>query len=618
MNRALLLVILLIARSLSAAPALPPAHDPREMEAFIDGVMEAQKLSHHFAGAVVVVVRDGKIFFEKGYGYSDFAERRPVDHQKTLFRVASNTKMFVWTAVMQLAEEGKLDLHTDVNQYLKGLQIPAAYKQPITLEHLMTHTAGFEDHTIGLFAKSQDKMQPLAELLKNEMPNRFHSPGTITAYSNYGAALAGLIVEQVSGKPFETYLMERILQPLGMKNATIAQPVPAEMAVNLSKGYRWAGGRLQEQPFEYVPWSPAGGMSVSGEDMGRFMMAHLNDGELDGKRILRPETARAMRERLISFSPKINGMLHGFIEMNWNSQTIFGHGGDTLWMHSLAAMLPGQRMGVFIAYNADDAAAARDKFFDAFLDHYFPLPLAKEPSPPKDRRAKLERYVGTYSSLRISQSDLTKAFVKLFSAENIGVNADGYLVSNGGVRWRQVSPLVFHEVDGKRQLVFRENTRDEVTGACISPFCVVALEKQLRRNTTAFQLAWLGTCAVILLLALIAFPLVAIAQRGSVPFLSMIARLTAWLTSLMFVTGAAIFASSLWDNPVEIIFGLPPAVRTGMNFWTAATILAVCLILFTIVAWRKNWWRWPGRVSFTLVSIAGLGFAAWLKYWNLL
>ena len=305
-----------------AAVSAAPASGDRELQGFVDGLMEAQQKTHHFAGAVVVVVRDGQIVLEKGYGYADFAERKPVDAKRTLFRVASNSKMFVWTAVMQLVEQGKLDLHTDVNRYLHGVEIPPAFGASITLEHLMTHTAGFEDRVVGLFARTPDAVRPLAELMKNDMPARVYPPGKVTAYSNYGTTLAALIVEQVSGVPYEKYLRDRILDRLGMTHATLRQPVPGEIAGDLSKGYRWTENRLNEQPFEYVPWGPCGGMSVSGEDMGRFMMAHLNDGASGQARILRPETGRVMRDKLTSFSPRINGMLHGFMEMNWNGERV--------------------------------------------------------------------------------------------------------------------------------------------------------------------------------------------------------------------------------------------------------------------------------------------------------
>ncbi|HYW47074.1 MAG TPA: serine hydrolase domain-containing protein [Bryobacteraceae bacterium] len=607
----------LVLLAVSAASAQPAREwEAREVEGFVDGLMEAQKTATHFAGAVVVIVRDGQVSFEKGYGYADFAARQPVDPKHTLFRVASNSKMFVWTSVMQLVEEGKLALHADVNKYLRGMQIPPTFAEPVTLEHLMTHTAGFEDKIIGLFAKTPDRLRPLGDLMKTDMPRRIFPPGKVTAYSNYGTSLAALIVEQVAGAPYEEYVRTRILDPLGMKYATLTQPVPKDIAPNLSKGYRWTGDRLKEETFEYVPWAPCGAMSISGEDMGRFMMAHLNDGALGAARIVRPETARAMREKLTSFSPRINGMLHGFMEMNWNGETILGHGGDTIWFHSLTAMLPARHLGIFVAYNTDSGAPARDQFSSVFLDHYFPRPLAQEPPPPKER-ASLERFSGTYSTARVSESDVTK-FAKLAAAVPVNVDSDGYLVTNQNKRWRQVEPLVFAEVDGKRELVFRQDEHGQVVDACSSPICVAAIQKQPWWNSRGLQFTWIGICGAILACALIGLPIAAVRQRHQAnPAGSKLARLTAWLASVTFLAGAAMVWTGLRD-PDEIVFAAPPAMRAGLTMWMLGLVLSIGLVVFTVSAWQRKWWRAAGRVSLTLVCLATLGAALWLHHWNLL
>jgi CubicO group peptidase (beta-lactamase class C family) len=604
-----------------AQESSPSTHTSGEWEDFIDGSMGTLQKVHHFAGAVVVIVSDGQVVFKKGYGYADFAERRPVDPERTLFRVASNSKMFTWTAVMQLVEQGKLDLHTDVNRYLKGVQIPPTFPQPITLEHLMTHTPGFEDDVYGLFSKTADNMRPLMDLMRDQMPARIFAPATVTAYSNYGVALAGLIVEQVSGIPYETYVESRILAPLKMAHAAVRQPVPAALAPDLSKGYEWTDGRLKEQPFEYVPWAPAGGMSVSGEDMGRFMLAHLNDGAFGGERILGAETARGMRGKLTSFSPKINGMLHGFMESNWNGVTAYGHGGDTVWFHSQTLMVPARNLGVFVAFNTNSGAQARNEFMLAFFDRYFPIQFPKEPVPVKDSQARLARFTGTYAQSRVSESDLTR-IIKLLGAVSVSVDDDGYLVMrNEGdpTRWRQVEPLVFAQVDGPRQLVFRENERGEIAQLCSSPFCVVAMLRQPWWKGIVPQMVWLGVCAVVLIAAVIGFPIATVLQRKiRMPIGSSLARALAWTTSLALVAGLAILPIGI-GGPNDIVFGTPSTMlKVGLTLYVVGTVLCIGLIAAMIVAWRRGWWRLAGRVSLTLVCLATMGTVAWLYQWNLI
>jgi CubicO group peptidase (beta-lactamase class C family) len=158
--------------------------DEKELAAFMDGIVSAQIKAYHIPGATVAVVKDGRIFFTSGYGYADF-------------RVGSVSKLFIWTAVMQLVEQGKLDLDADVNTYLKDLQIPATFERPITLKNLMSHTSGFEDLATGgrLFVQNASDIIPQEEYLKERMPARVRPPEAVTAYSNYGSSLAGYIVE---------------------------------------------------------------------------------------------------------------------------------------------------------------------------------------------------------------------------------------------------------------------------------------------------------------------------------------------------------------------------------------------------------------------------------------
>jgi CubicO group peptidase (beta-lactamase class C family) len=610
--RRVMISLLLAAAVLRAQEPDGPA-DRREVSAFLDGVMGAQQRAHNFAGAVAVVVKDDSVLFAKGYGYSDHAARKPVDPGRTLFRVASNSKMFVWTAVMQLVEQGKLDLQTDVNRYLRGVRIPEAFAQPVTLEHLMTHTAGFEDRAVGLFSKTADRMGPLADVIRTGMPARVFPPGKVTAYSNFGSALAALIVEQVSGLPFEQYLNQRILSPLGMEHATLAQPLPPALAPDMSKGYRWAGGRLVEQPFEYVPLAPCGGMSVAGEDMGRFMIAQLNDGA----HLLRAETARSMRERLISYAGGGPGMLHGFMGLENNGIKAFGHGGDTVWFHSMTVMIPERRIGFFVAYNTDQGAAARSAFVRVFFDHYFPAPLPREGPPPKERRAQLNRFAGTYLVARSSQSDYSK-LGQLMSAVMARVNEDGYLVV-GPNRWRQVEPLLFAQVDGTGRLAFREDARGNILDACGSPTCTSVLLKQPWWRSASLEMTVADACLAVLLMAVVGIPIAAAVQRRQPkPPGSKFTRLLAWWVSALFLAGVAILLPKVTATADEVVFGTPLAVRIAVTLWTSAAALAMVLLVYTILSWRRRWWRLPGRVSITLVGLAAIGSALWLYHWNLI
>src|ERR1041385_5793077 len=305
------------------APSSSGAHEmtAADIEAFLDGLVPLQIKHDDIAGATIAVVKDGKLLFAKGYGYADVEKKKPVSAQDTLFRPGSISKLFTWTAIMQLYEQGKLDLDRNVNDYL-DFKIPDAFGKPITLKDIMTHTPGFEEQVKDLFREDATKLN-LGEYLKTHIPARIYPPGTVPAYSNYATAVAGYIVERVSGRPFDQYVAENILKPLNMTHSTFAQPLPADLAPLMSNGYRLAS----DKPglFEVVNPFPAGSLSSSATDMAQFMMAHLADGQLGGAHILKPETARLMHSRLFALDDHANAMCYGFYEESRNGHRIIGH-----------------------------------------------------------------------------------------------------------------------------------------------------------------------------------------------------------------------------------------------------------------------------------------------------
>jgi CubicO group peptidase (beta-lactamase class C family) len=270
--------------------------DPAELEGFLDRAISTQLDAEHLRGATVAVVRDGRLLLAKGYGFADEAGRTPVVADQTLFRIGSVTKLFTATAVMQLVEQGQLDLRADVNTYLRGFRIPATHPQPITLAHLLTHTAGFEERATIMPASSAE-LWPLGQHLANRQPARVRPPGELASYSNYGMALAGHIVAEVSGVPFERYIEERILRPLEMRRSSVQQPPPPELDSLLSGGFMSVGGAFQPRPFEYVQDAPAGAVSATATDMANFMLAHLQHGRFGQQRILQDATAQEMLSR---------------------------------------------------------------------------------------------------------------------------------------------------------------------------------------------------------------------------------------------------------------------------------------------------------------------------------
>ncbi|MCI0611348.1 beta-lactamase family protein, partial [bacterium] len=366
----------------------------KDLEAFLDGVMPLQLKREDIAGAVIVIVKDGSILFSKGYGYADVAKKKPVSVEDTLFRPGSISKLFTWTSVMQLVEQGKLDLDKDINTYL-DFKIPDTFPKPITLRNLMTHSPGFEETIKDLFTDKPEGIIPLGKYLSTHIPRRIFPPGETTAYSNYGTSLAGYIVERVSGQPLYKYIEENIFEPLGMSHSSFEQPLPKNLAPLMSNGYKL--GSDDPNPFEIVIAYPAGSLTSAGGDMAKFMIAHLQDGQFENHAILKPETARLMHAQALTYDPAAHGMCLGFYEESRNGLRIFGHGGDTVYFHSDLHLIPEKNFGFFISYNSGGKGEidARGAVWEKLLDRYFPysVPEVKASKDLKNNIAVAGRYI---------------------------------------------------------------------------------------------------------------------------------------------------------------------------------------------------------------------------------
>ena len=481
----------------------------QDLSAFLDGVVPYAIRRADIAGATVAVVADGKILFTKGYGYADMKTRAPVVPDRTLFRPGSISKLFTWTAVMQLVQAGKIDLDADINKYL-DFKIPEKFGKPITMRNVMTHTAGFGETIAESFVESRQQMQPLRSYLIKHMPDEIYPPGKVTAYSNYGATLAGYIVQRLSGEPFDTYIARHIFQPLGMKDSTFAQPLPAGWEKNIAKGYLQASD-TKPFPFEYIEVGPAGSLTSTATDMAHFMIAQLGDGHYQGAPILSPATLRLMHSPQSRMAPGANGFALGFYQENRNGLRIVGHGGDTNVFHSDLHLLLDKNVGFFISFNSQgqDGAAepVRVEIFRAFLDRYFPYtpPEQKTVANPQRDAARVAGWYGT--SRRIASAlqvvgPLTQSSVTALPDGEIQASM---LTNLAGTpkRWREVGPLTYREVGGQSHLRFVADSSGNVSYWISDDFPPVFVFEKLGGLTTKGNLEWMFPLfATVLLLTL--------------------------------------------------------------------------------------------------------------------
>lgn len=454
-----------VAQPESALPSpTGAAHDltSADVSAFVDGVVPLEIERGDIAGAVVSVVKDGKVIFARGYGYSDVEKKLPVSPEETGFRVGSVSKLFTWTSVMQLQEQGKIDLDADVNNYI-DFKIPVEFGKPVTVRNLMTHTPGFQEVIKDLFGPSAPFMS-LHDYITTHVPRQIYPPGTVPAYSNYGAGLAGYIVQRISGKPFDDYVAENIFKPLDMTHSSFDQPLPDSLKKIMSQGYDRASA--EPKPYELVIAAPAGSLASSGIDMSHFMIAHLQDGEYGGNRILRAETAKLMHSRQFTMDPTMNGVCLGFYEETRNRHRIISHAGDTEVFHTDLHLMADQNLGFFVSYNSlgrEDlnAGSARTALWHKFLDRYFPYtpPAATTLATAKDDASAIS---GSYISSRRSQTTLFYLISLLGEATVSSAKNDGIItldeakdLNGQPIRWREIAPMRYRDVNGQEEILFK-------------------------------------------------------------------------------------------------------------------------------------------------------------------
>jgi len=608
-------------------PAAAPL-TKEDLEAFLDGFVPMQLQREDIAGAVVCIVKDGKLLFAKGYGFADVKNRKPVTVDATLFRPGSISKTFTWTAVMQLVERGELDLHRDVNDYL-DFKIPAPFSKPITLLDIMTHTPGFEEQLKDLFVVNASDVHPLNQYLPTHLPREIFPPGTTPAYSNYATAVAGYIVQRVSGMPFDEYIEKNIFQPLGMKHTTFRQPLPDNLKPLMSEGYKKASEPPKE--YEFVQAWPAGSVSTTAEDMSHFMIAHLQDGEYNGERILGPQTAELMHAPAFTNLPTMNSMAHGFYEESRNGHRIIGHGGDTQWFHSDMHLMLDQNLGFFVSYNSAGKGdiSPRSALWKHFLDRYYPY------TPPTgekvaDAARDLKAVTGTYWSSRRPGANIADV-INAVSQTKVKANDDGTISIEGfkdyagnPKHYEEIAPLLFREVHGQDKIGFKRN----VNGALdfFADFPAVEYQPTPVLKKSLPNLVILVFAVIMFALTLLFWPVNAVLRWHYDVRLELDGRYRRWrmlMRLVYFIDLVFMGLFALWLSSLESdIAGLSSHFDTRLHLLQALGLVGALASLLSVVYCLRSWrseslWIWT-KIWNTMLTLACLGFVFFLLNWHML
>jgi CubicO group peptidase (beta-lactamase class C family) len=607
------------------------------LEFFLDDFFAQNMEELNIPGAAIVVVEDGEILLSKGYGFADLEQQTPVDPAQTIMRTASVSKLFTATAAMQLVEQGLLDLDADVNQYLTGIQIPDDPFGPVTLRQLLTHTAGFENQVIGTVTFDPDAYLPLEERLASSVPERVLEPGTVHSYSNYGFALVGQLIEDVSGMPFAQYVAEKILQPLGMARSTFEQPLPPGLAEDLAIGYFATDGAYEPAGFVFDQEPPAGALSSTAEDIARFMIAHLQDGRYEDVQILGEDVAQQMHAQQFTHHPDLPGMGYAFKERFVNGERLIGHGGDIGTYSSQMILHPEDDLGFFVVYNVFNDTL-RNRLIVAFMDRYYAEESpATAPETLEMSQEELSRFTGAYRWVRHSRSTIGKLVALTPGPYNVNIvaNEDGTLsVSFFGTdpewRYAPVTSLVFKQVQGGvheiggleidlgETLVFREDETGQIEFAFV-PLQNVALEKVAFYEGGDAQFGSLGGFLFIFISPFIVWSIGAlirrIRKRASTATAS--SKRARWVAVLMSALNI-IFMMILFLGGGDMSLGVPPIIRIALIIPLVTLLLTLIMLPMTVYAWKDGYWSVLGRIYYSFLTLTAVLFLVWANYWNLI
>jgi CubicO group peptidase (beta-lactamase class C family) len=651
-----LLVMAVVQPALASAPGyrngqahssthLSGPTDPADFEAFFDTYLAEQMEAYHIPGVVFTMVKDGEVFFSKGYGFADLEKHAPMDPEETVLLNASLAKAFTAVGVLQLNERGLIDLHEDVRPYFTEFPLETNFDEPLTFANLLTNTDGFESRMIGMGTRTEDDLLPLGGLLETYAPDQLYPPGAYMTYQDYASNLSGYLTQEISGVPFEQYMAENILLPLGMTSSVLSQSTPEEFRSRLIVGYEYEDGRQVPVEWNYTRYAPGGGLRTTAADMNRFMLALLNGGQYGGARILSPDSVEMMFTQQFTPHPKLVGISYGLFEYLENGRQLFLRDGDGVGTRSRMVLFPAQDLGFFISYNSDDSVLRQD-IISAFLAEFYPAAGSTASIPMEGYQPRASQFSGTYRSFQMDVTTFAKFMFFFSQLLDVTATEEGYLrISSTGLfgaeddamggfnrtsLWVEVEPLYFERVDGVGQIAFVQDESGRIIQMVSGQGYHSTFDKLAWYEARPVQIVLIALAAILILTMLIStfvfWPLGAVIRRlrkqsahKPVSWGAAAARLWAALVGgmlLLFIFRCV--GVLLGGMTPAFVWGVTPDMVEVLQSMYLPVILALALPVFTTLAWMKGWWTLRTRVHYTLVTLAVFAGIWWANYWNLI
>ncbi|WP_278312450.1 serine hydrolase domain-containing protein [Lolliginicoccus levis] len=610
----------------------PPAVEqtPQAAQDFLDERLPALLDEHGAPGIVAAIVSGGEQAAAGGYGFANVEQQRRISPSDTVFETASVAKSFTTMAVLQLVDRGLIDLRADINTYLgPGVEVADTYPgQPVTMHHLLTHTAGFEDALGGDGARSAEEVPSLEEYVARTSMKRVQPPGRFVAYSNYGMSLAGLVVQELAGMSFEDYTEANIFSPLGMVSTEFLPAGEARARDDVATTYYADGSPAGAI---HLAGTPAGAAVTTADDMSRFMRALLGGGELDGQRVLSPRSAQLMLTRQAGMDPRVAGAGYGTWQFQLGPPSGFGHGGDLPGIHTQYVVVPELDLGIFVAVNGDDGDDStavnpvedlRSSVVEEFLDAF--APESEWPGAAPDPSVDLSRYEGAFVTTRNSVTDFSKLRA-LMDSLSVSANGEVTLSIEGSAAldqtWLPAGDGLFVAENGEDMAAFVEED-GRVIALALNSNPTQAYEKVAWYEQPRLHIVSWAAAAVVLLTVL-AWPVAAAIRRirgrsrRDSPRGAFLARLVAALAATSSVALIVLLAYGLANQSVleQWLFTNPGWLLVPM---TVGALAAAATAVAAVVAWQRGWWSAVGRAHYSLVALAAIVFVSLGWNYNLM
>ncbi len=588
-----------------------------DLAARFDAIAESFIATQQVPGAIGAIVVGDEVIL-RGWGFADREAGTQAGPDDVRFEIGSISKLFTWFAVMMLVEEGRLDLRADVSGYLA--ETPVRGDGPLTLAQLMSHRPGFED-TYALFDPAIGAL-PRPQALAVSAPAQVFPRGQVTAYSNWGVALAGQIVEDVAGVPFEDFLQARILDPLGMTDTTYSEATARPDQPPLSRSYRVQGG-IAHPAFrvDVGSFGPAGSMASTAADMARFLRFLLSDGAVDGTRLLARETMSRMQMRLFDDLAGASDMAHGFQSRPMFGTMVYGHAGGLNEFVSNLVFIPELGVGVFVSQNGGAGASLPFIGPDLILAQ-----LAAEaglshaaPRSMPDAGARAAEVAGRYLINRRAFSGPMQALSPQITVQAL---PDGAILApsmrlGALVRHEPIGPDLWQEPHGERIMAIRDDAGRVVR--LMDGMGFTTYERARPATDPMLAAAGFGLSALLALTTLLGLiwrhGLKGGSRMGTLAAgLSVAAAGVVWL--LVIAVGLAVL--SAMQLGMEFMIDQPqPTLIAVLLLADALAVLAVAVLLSLAIVWRAPGWSLGRRLHYSALALVLAATGALFLHWGL-